>query len=177
MQAIYWPITWVATLLQQLTQHLQWPGLKLAAAAYRDPEGWQRDLRNLFKRTSTLKAVGTPVAGKIVRLPNDGEESASGSSGEAAMPEQKGNSFEDKFARTKLKKRAKETDPYEQVYWLIAVASIVVGIASTLTVVQAPPEFEPQRLNIKWQDQMARRLRDFYDEPEAEAPLSRKRGD
>lgn len=168
VQAIYWPIPWVARLVQQLTQHLQRPGLKLAAAAYRDPEGWQRDLRNLLKRASTLKAIDTPVAGEIIRLPNSGEEPAMGPSVGSAQPEQVGNSFEDKLANIKRKKRAKTTDPYEQVYWLIAVASIVVGIASTLTLVQAPPEFEPQRLNIKWQDQMVRRLRDFYDESEAE---------
>ena len=172
VQAIYWPIPWVATLVQQLTQHLRRPALKLAAAAYRDPEGWQRDLRNLIKRASTLKPIELPAAGHIIRLPNDGAkpplETPLRSVGIApSLP--KDISFEDKLAQVKRQKRARESDPYEQVYWLIAVASIVVGIASTLTLVQAPPEFEPQQLNIKWQDQMVRRIREFYDGEEAEA--------
>ena len=106
-----------------------------------------------------------PRAGALLRLPNSGtaEPVAVGDARQQASTT--GDSFESKWAGTKRRRRAKVRDPYEQVYWLIAVASIMVGIASTLTLVQAPPEFDPQHLNVKWQDKMMRRLWDFDEGP------------
>ena len=64
------------------------------------------------------------------------------------------------WAGTKARHRERQRDPYEQVYWLIAAASLAVGISTTLTLVPASPEFEPKFLNVRWQDQMSRRLFD-----------------
>ena len=67
-------------------------------------------------------------------------------------------------AGTKANRREKERDPHEQAYWLIAVASILIGVATTLTQVPAAPEFEPRFLNIRWQDQMLPRMREYAEE-------------
>jgi len=173
IQALYWPTPWVASLVRQLVRHLDIPAHKLAAAAYRDHDGWTRDARNLTKRGSTLQAIEEPCTGAWVRLANTGEvwvppprERGEVGPGEAT--------FAHKWAVTLKRKRAKERDPYEQAYWLIAVACLVVGVATTLTVVEAPPEFEPRYLNIKWQDQMMRRMHDYYDQP---APAGNERTD
>jgi len=163
VQALFWPTPWVGSMVQQLARHLETPAQKLAAAAYRDDEGWARDARNLSRRGSTLRAVEPPRAGGLLRLANDGDTwvSPQRARGQMAVGEQ---TFAQKWALTLKRKRARERDPYEQAYWLIAVACLVVGGASTLTLVKAPPEFEPQYLNIKWRDQMMRQLRDYYEE-------------
>ena len=149
VQAIYWPTPWVATLVQQLATHLQRPGLKLAAAAYRDPQGWRRDLINLHRRLTGLTPIesGTDA---LLRLPGADLVETGAPKGSAALLQN----------RTRQGRREKTRDPYEQAYWLIAVTSIVVGIASTLTVLETPPQFEPEYLNIKWQDQMVRQVRE-----------------
>lgn len=164
MQVLYWPAPWVGSLVRGLAEHSELPALRLASAAYRDPEGWQRDMRNLSKRAATLNSVPLPGMGALLRLPN---------SGQAWVPPRPqvqtvtvdDLTFEKKWAGSKRRKKDKERDPYEQAYWLIAVASIVIGVATTLTLKQRPPEFEPGFLQIKWQDRMVRRL---YDE---DAPM------
>ena len=166
IQVLYWPAPWVGGLVRGLAEHSELPGLRFAAAAYRDPEGWQRDVRNLSKRAATLGSVPLPTAGGLLRLPN---------SGQAWVPPRPQVQtvmvddvpFEKKWAGSKRRKKDKERDPYEQAYWLIAVASLVVGVATTLTLKQRPPEFEPGFLHIKWQDRMVRRLFDD-DEPVVE---------
>ena len=159
VQALYWPAPWVSELLQELAKHLVEPAERLAASAYRDNEGWARDVRSLAKRTDTLREIPELETNGLLRVP---------SKGVTWLPPQPqvdkvrvdGLVFEDKWVGTKRRMKDKTRDPYEQAYWLIAVASIVVGVSTTLTVVQRSPEFEPQYLNVKWQDQMVRRLYD-----------------
>ncbi len=165
--ALYWPTPWVARMAADLAQVLVLPGLGLAQAAYRDPEGFQRDLKQLRQRAETLQTVDGDVRG-VLRLANDGSyalvEPRVVSEDTAAA------SFEGKWAGTKRRRAAKVRDPYEQAYWLIAVASIVVGVATTLTLKQAAPEFEPRFLNVKWQDQMVRRIGAYGEEPRNREP-------
>ncbi|MCR9259106.1 MAG: hypothetical protein NXH95_05260 [Pseudomonadaceae bacterium] len=159
VQALYWPAPWVSELLNGLAKHLVEPAERLAASAYRDNEGWARDVRSLAKRTDTLREIPELEANGLLRVPSNGV---------TWLPPQPsvdnvrvdGLVFEDKWVGTKQRMKDKTRDPYEQAYWLIAVASIVVGVSTTLTVVQRSPEFEPQYLKVKWQDQMVRRLYD-----------------
>ena len=167
--ALYWPSPWVARMAADLAQVLVQPGLGLARAAYRDPEGFRRDLKQLRQRAQTLQPVGGDgLYGSVLRLANDGryEDVAPAPVSEDATAA----SFEGKWAGTKRRRAAKVRDPYEQAYWLIAVASIVVGVATTLTLKQAAPEFEPRFLNIKWQDQMVRRIGVYGEEPRNREP-------
>ena len=166
VQAIYWPAPWVSGLVQQLAIHLVEPAERLAASAYRDNEGWTRDVRKLLKRTDTLQEIPPLVSRGLLRAPSQGVHWL------PAPPQVDsvrvdGLVFEDKWAGTKRRRKDKTRDPYEQAYWLIAVASIVVGVSTTLTVVQRAPEFEPKYLNVKWQDQMVRRLYDESIAPES----------
>ncbi|MEM7077487.1 MAG: hypothetical protein AAF513_02560 [Pseudomonadota bacterium] len=162
VQALYWPIPWIRGLVDDLAAHIVVPSARLAASAYRDPEGWGRDVRNLDKRGSTLDALPVLREDHLLRLPEADltttikpPRSAIGSE-EAAQQVCEG-SFSSKWRATKARRASRHRDPYEQAYWLIAAACIVVGIATTLTIVQAPPEFEPQFLQLRWQDQMGRR--------------------
>jgi hypothetical protein len=104
----------------------------------------------------------------LLRLPNNGtgwlapRPQVSTVGLHAALVDDLG--FEQKWAHTKAHRREKVRDPYEQAYWLIAVASILIGVATTLTQVPAAPEFERGYLNIKWQDQMLPRLRDYVED-------------
>ncbi len=155
--AVYWPIPWVKRMADQLSEHMAAGGASLARSAYRDREGWRRDVRSLAQRSDTLGAHDTPGVDGLFRLP----------SVEWIEPEQArqrrgevDDSFEDKWALTKHRRSERHRDPYEQAYWLIAVACLLVGVATTLTVVKTPPEFEPQFLEVKWQDQMGRRIRE-----------------
>jgi hypothetical protein len=158
VEAVYWPTPWVSTLVQQLVTHMQRPGLKLAAAAYRDPDGWQRDLRNLYKRLEGLSPIEVSSAASFIRLPSADTPVTIDSN--LPSTSQQDDDFELKWQRTKRGRREKTRDPYPQAYWLIAMTSIVVGIASTLTLVEAPPQFDPEYLDIKWQDQMVRQVRE-----------------
>ena len=106
-----------------------------------------------------LREVSLSAAPRLLRLPapnripdNLSGRPANSASFQRCHSTTAGNSL----AQTPEKLR----NPYEQAYWLIAVASILVCVATTLTIRQAPPEFEPQYLNVKWQDQMMRRMFD-----------------
>jgi len=158
VEAIYWPTPWVSTLVQQLASHMRRPGLKLAAAAYRDPEGWQRDLRNLYKRLAGLRPIEASSAASFTRVPSADTMVTIDSNLQPAS--QQDDDFESKWQHTKRSRREKTRDPYPQAYWLIAMTSIVVGIASTLTLVEVPPQFDPEYLDIKWLDQMVRQVRE-----------------
>ncbi len=180
IRALYWPLPWVAVLARQLAQMLVLPADKLAAAAYRDAEGWQRDLRNHDKRLSGLAAA---VAGRgrgerllladitqARQLQPPEPSAAEQARATVSVGEQ---TFERRWSGTKARLRRKYRDPHEQAYWLIAAACVAVGIATTLTVVQAPPEFDPRFLEVKWRDSMVRRIKDFDDDapqPEEAAP-------
>lgn len=159
VQALYWPGPWVSNLLQQLAALLVEPAERLAASAYRDNEGWARDVRKLLKRTDTLQDIPTLEPRGLLRVPSQGIHWTPPPPHMTSVRVD-GLVFEDKWAGTKRRKKDKTRDPYEQAYWLIAVASIVVGVSTTLTVVQRAPEFEPKYLNVKWQDQMVRRVYD-----------------
>ncbi|MEM9620827.1 MAG: hypothetical protein AAF993_04210 [Pseudomonadota bacterium] len=166
VQAVYWPMPWVAGLGNHLKQRLQVAGNSLAAAAYRDPSGWRRDLQNYRKRAETL-ASGNFV-GNVLRLsinadavsPAQRSFPANRAANSTAVPAGEPTTFENRWARSKAHLRDKYRSPYEQAYWLIAVACVAVSLATTLTIVQAPPEFDPQFLELKWQDGLARRLHD-----------------
>jgi hypothetical protein len=176
VQALYWPAPWVSQLVQQLALHLVEPAERLAASAYRDNEGWSRDVRNLAKRTDLLQDIPALVTDGLLRLPSDGIKWL------PPRPQLQsvrvdGLVFEDQWASSKRRKKDKHRDPYEQAYWLIAVASIVVGVSTTLTLVPRAPEFQPQYLNVKWQDQMVRRVYDDFTKVKAPAETGEPRGD
>ncbi|CAE7149479.1 GALNS [Symbiodinium necroappetens] len=170
VQALYWPAPWVSELVQQLAQHLVEPAERLAASAYRDNEGWARDVRKLIKRTDTLQDIPALETRGLLRTPSRGVHWLPPKP-QVDRVRVDGVVFEEKWAGTKRRRKDKIRDPYEQAYWLIAVASIVVGVSTTLTVVQRAPEFEPKYLNVKWQDQMVRRLYDESIAPES-APVA-----
>ncbi|XOV83093.1 MAG: hypothetical protein ACFHXK_19855 [bacterium] len=165
VQALYWPAPWVSELLQQLAEHLVEPAERLASSAYRDNEGWTRDVRKLLQRTKTLEEIPALVTRGLLRVPSRGVHWLPPPP-RVDTVRVDGLVFEDRWAGSRARKKEKIRDPYEQAYWLIAVACIVVGVSTTLTVVQRAPEFEPQYLNVKWQDQMVRRLYDDTPLPE-----------
>ncbi len=164
VQALYWPLPWVGRMVQELARSFEYPAHKLAHAAYRDPEGWRRDARNLSNRAATLNSIEGAKPGQFVRLANTGEVAQEPSMHQTNTPVA-AEDFALRYSLTKTQKQQKARDPYEQVYWLIAVASILVGVSTTLTLTQKPPEFEPKYLHIKWQDQMVRRPPDQSQPP------------
>lgn len=156
---VFWFAPWVAKLAEQLRALLPHPAVSLARAAYRDPEGWRRDFRALKQRAETLRQVGG-VEDVYLRMdlgldsddPRDTPRIGSDEATEAVTHEQR-------WRQTRQKRWQKHFDPYERVYWLVASASLVVAIFSTLTIERSPPEFEPRFLEIKWQDRMTPRYR------------------
>jgi hypothetical protein len=176
VQALYWPAPWISQLVQQLALHLVEPAERLAASAYRDNEGWIRDVRKLAKRTDLLQNIPALGSDGLLRLPSDGIKWL------PPRPQLQsvrvdGLVFEDKWARSKRRKKDKHRDPYEQAYWLIAVSSIVVAVSTTLTLVPRAPEFQPQYLKVKWHDQMVRRVYDDITKVEPPAEASEPHGD
>jgi len=179
VQALYWPIPGVAKLVLQLSNHLVRPAMRLASAAYGDPEGWRRDVRKLAQRAQTLQAIELPAVMSLIRLPNNGApwlpaiaeitpRSPDIPAHRSDIRNEEG-SFEAKRSSIKRRKNANERDPYEQAYWLIAGACMLAGVATTLTLVQRAPEIDPRLLNIKWQDEMVRRK---HDGRRVQKPLS-----
>lgn len=168
VQVVYWPLPWVAGLSRSLDLLLLPPAQNLAAAAYRDMDGWRRDLNNYTKRAETLTLMD-PAAG-VLRLPAApaavaiaaalNTDAITGMNTQPASADARLVTFENRWAHTKLKLRDKYRSPYEQAYWLIAGACVAVALATTLTIVQAPPEFDAKFLQVKWQDSFKRRLHD-----------------
>ncbi len=156
VRALYWPLPWMSRMLEEFADCLVIPATRLAEAAYRDPEGWRRDLRKFLDRGDTLKHV--EFAPSVIRLPSQVETEQV-----HVVDDAVDESFEARWAGSKARLRRKYRDPYRQAYWLIAAASVLIAVSMTVTVVKAPPEFEPTYLNIKWRDQMVRRLKDHYD--------------
>ncbi|MEM7097547.1 MAG: hypothetical protein AAF541_04745 [Pseudomonadota bacterium] len=158
---VYWPLPWMHRLVGEFARDVVAPSQDLAGSAYRDPVGWQRDLKQASQRLETLKSPldFEPESNRLRALYTP-EPDASPDLMEEFDPED----FATRREISKARLRKKHHDPHEKAYWLIATACVVVGVASTLTIVKAPPEFEPKFLNIKWQDQMARRLKDYTDE-------------
>ncbi|MFT7652689.1 MAG: hypothetical protein ACI9UU_001797 [Candidatus Azotimanducaceae bacterium] len=160
-RAIYWPLPWVASLLATYKGLLVKGGLPLAEAAYHDSEGWLRDYVKLKDRYATLNEAAPALEPFILvtgldlpvkRVP--------------PAPLEPGS-----WEATKARRAERDFDPYERVYWLIAVASVVIGVGTTLTIEQASPEFERGFLDVKWKDQMGRQTR------EPAAPISPFRPD
>ncbi len=157
VQALYWPLPWVGDMVSELAELLAAASGRLAGAAYRDPEGWRRDVRKAAERCATLADLA--YAQQSVRLPGRPPQLDAPPMDDAAD-----KSIDEKWAVTKARLRRKYRDPYRQAYWLIAAASVLVAVATTLTLVKAPPEFEPRYLNVRWQDKMVRRLEDYYEQ-------------
>ena len=159
--AVYWPLPWVASLLAPYKRLLVVGSLSLAESAYGDSEGWLRDYVKLQGRYATLNEADPTLEPFI--LVTDLELPAK------PIPQaaRRAGSWE----ATKARRAERHFDPYERVYWLIAVASVVIAVGTTLTVEQASPEFKPGFLDVKWQDQMGRRVRDDAATPPP--PLSR----
>ncbi|MEM7002226.1 MAG: hypothetical protein AAF529_15660 [Pseudomonadota bacterium] len=162
VSALYWPMPWVKNLLQPMSSELAYAASALAAAAYRDPAGWVRDVRQVEQRYETLLAVGSDE--DWLRLP--GEVALDAETVQQAAPAD----VEQKWAATRERRAQKYFDPYERVYWLIAVVSLVVGAGTTLTIEQASPEMEPRFLQVRWQDQMGRRLGDVAEQAPRRGP-------
>ncbi len=158
--ALFWPTPWVRRLVDQLVQTLGVPAQELARSAYRDPDGWRRDQRNLRQRLSELKPIGAQADKPLLRIPSmhliEIEYISSSDSGSPVSFSS--GTFDDKWQQTKRGWQEKHYDPYERAYWLIAMATILVATATTFTIVQAPPEFEPEFLEIKWQERMLRHI-------------------
>ena len=149
---LYWPFPWVERLFRPMPELLVESARPLARAAYRDPDGWRRDRNKLADRYETLSEPKADMQICLVSgIPND----------DPASPPS--DVEPGSWAATRQRRAERYFDPYERVYWLVAVASVVVSVGSTLTIRQASPEFEPGFLNIRWQDQMGRRVSDGRD--------------
>lgn len=170
MRVVYWPAPWVGRMVDELIALLPDASIQLARAAYRDADGWRRDMQGLLQRYENLGApsqvhFSLPVPSLAAALaPGVRAGSADIHIGDA-RPNDHNDEFNSKWQRAKLKRALKHFDPYERAYWLIAVATLVVGVATTMTVVREPPEFEPGFLEVKWRDQMGRRLTDQDPNP------------
>ena len=150
-QALYWPMPWVKALFAGFAEQLVAQSVSLAEAAFRDPEGFRRDWRKVNERYETLEVVAT---GNCLPSPLP------------AIPTvEKVESEPFDWQATKARRAERHYDPYERVYWLIAAACVMVAIGTTLTIRQASPEFEPRFLNVRWQDQMGRRIPERTDIP------------
>gem|GEM_PF-2418242 len=172
VQALYWPLPWVRRLVDEFAGSLIPASTSLAQSAYRDSEGWQRDVRNFNKRADTMVKIAREKNGLrlesatlFVSTPRvSGRTIPSVGAGPIDsvqdIPTASVGTFERKWAGTKARRHARHSDPYEQAYWFIAAACIAVAVATTLTLVPASPEFEPRFLDVKWQEQMSRRLFD-----------------
>ncbi len=171
--ALYWPIPWIARLAEEFADILPEHASRIAEAAYRDPDGWRRDVRKMQERAETLAAVGHGDD-RLIRLPLVVQlKNTSQKNPESEEPEQ--TTFESKWANTRARRAARYFDPLERVYWLIASACIVVATTTTLTIEQASPEFEPAFLKVRWQDRMGPRLTERNEVPDPKIGEPEKR--
>ena len=157
---LFWFAPWVKKLAAQLCVRLPRPALSLARAAYRDPPGWRRDCLQAQRRLQTMTSVGDEqdsllrlACGLQVDL-DELEQVWSSQAAGVAPP----RSEKDRWTRVRHRYWQRHFDPYERVYWLVAGASLLVAFLTTLTAERAPPAFEPEFLEIKWQDQMQPRI-------------------
>ena len=156
--ACYWPLPQVGRLVERLAEHLAATGMRLARAAYRDP-AWLAPRPQSSSINAALRSMPRRRRSSSCACPLVFEE------GVAAEPQRPRDldlhaDFGEKWAVTRARREARHDDPYERAYWLIAAACLVAGVGTTLTLVERPPEFEPQFLQVKWQDRMGRRLVD-----------------
>jgi hypothetical protein len=156
VQTLYWPAPWVRTLVDDLAGYLVGPALRLAAAAYRDPEGWRRDLRQYEQRVTTLDTSVSDT--HLQRLPFTGVVEQDNQEVTHALSRP---SFAQLDKRARERRKARLSDPHEQAYWLIAAASIVVATATTLTRVPTPPEQEYVPLLQQWETTMFRTIAEY----------------
>ena len=193
IQAIFWFAPWVATMVAELAHTIAIPSVSLAKAAYRDPEGWRMDFRNYEKRITTLQAFepggdildqrqplrlsdieheilvafGQSTASPVPVLGPESALAPVTAVSSETQGEEGPTTFDEGWAATQERRKAKYDDPYQQAYWLIAGASIIVAIASTLTIVKAPPDFEPEFYQVHWQDKMLMQMGNSHADEES----------
>jgi hypothetical protein len=164
MLCLFWFAPWVKKLVAELLVLLPRPAVGLARAAYRDPEGWRRDVRQVQRRLQTMAPVGDE-RDPLLRL-DPGLEVAPGFEldkpgqpwpAEVGGAETMANETT-RWDQVRHRYWRRHFDPYERVFWLVAGASLLVAFCTTLTIERSPPEFEPRFLEIKWQDQMQPRI-------------------
>jgi hypothetical protein len=162
IQALYWPAPWVASLVADLGRMMIDPAMRLAQAAYRDPEGWRRDIRNFEQRVAALGPDCRHL--DLLRLPFiDGQAVQQALSASAAP---RLESFAARRAWVRQQRQEHARDPHEQAYWLIAAASILVATATTLTQVLAPPDEDYVPLLQQWETTMLRTVGEYDDTDE-----------
>ncbi len=164
MVCLFWYAPWVKKRVAELLILLPRPAVGLARAAYRDPDGWRRDLKQAQLRLQTMAPVGDE-GDPLLRL-EPGLDAAPGL--ESDKPQQGWTaqvsgaagvtSETTRWDQVRQRYWRRHFDPYERVFWLVAAASLLVAFCTTLTIERAPPEFEPRFLEIKWQDQMQPRI-------------------
>ena len=159
--ALFWLLPWVKRMALDFEQALVYPSLGLASAAYRDPLGWQRDFKQALQRLDGLQ----PNRADFLQLQSITEPVPDSTALPLSIEDEPSDAltYAQRRRISKERVRQKNHDPHEKAYWLIASACVVVALATTLTIVQAPPEFEPKFLHVKWQDQVARRYSDDTD--------------
>ena len=159
LAAVFWWLPPVREFAASLCTQLLPSVHSLAQSAYRDADGWRRDVRQAQQRLVELDGRPDFMPGKALRMQLGMQL---GGLEEPQVPDESQKSADPaaKWARTRARRRYRYRDPYEQAYWLIAMVCIVAWVGSTMTLTQAPPQFEPEYLKVKWQDQMMRRLHD-----------------
>ena len=109
VRAIYWFAPWVRAIYRGLAQSAESASRGLAAAAYRDQEGWRRDARSAAQRGATLQVVALNDGAAPLRLPSTGEYDVPAVTKRRVALE--GQSFEAKWAGTKQRYRDRRRDP------------------------------------------------------------------
>ena len=164
MAVMYWMFPWVDRIVKRMPDHFAQPAISLASAAYRDPEGWRKDLRQAQSRLQGFDELED--LSWVITTPASLEQPAQEAPAEPQTVQV--DDFEVKRVLTKDRWKARHYDPLERTYWLIALSAVFAGVMTTLTIVKTPPEFEPRFFEIKWQDRMARRLPDYFEQVPSE---------
>lgn len=149
VEVLYWPFPWLKWLFGPLTGMMVERSMALAQSAYRDADGWRRDLKQVRNRYETLD----PVAPGLLCVGSVLPDVPAHVSAQVQLDD---GTWEATVAR----RDARYFDPYERVYWLVAVVAVLASVSTSLTLEKASPEFEPQYLKLRWQDQMQRRIAD-----------------
>ena len=165
VSAVYWPVPGLRSLGDRVRRDMSAQSMHLAASAYRDPAGWRRDARRYHDRVGTFDSLEEPLAFRLAvplnLAPANGAENLPDPSGPRG-----------RWLRTRALYKAKRYDPFERAFWLLAVPVVLTVLFTALTVEQRSPEFEPQFLEIRWQDRLGPRLREHVDTPAQQGDAS-----
>jgi len=169
VSCIYWPVPWVATLVDNLIRDFQQSADELAESCYRDRLGYDRALRQLAQRLAwpgqhqpgTTEAAARTPAACVARATATGQAYLASISSLLKPTIEPPWKLADLLSERSADNQLSWTDPYDRVVLFVGQAMFLAFLLTGTTLKERPPEVDYEYsfpFELFWKEHFHRNL-------------------